>query len=73
MRKVGIAVLATACTVILSASGTLADEARRALFSNKVPQEYQNKRMPDGWWTDPKIIAYEHTFSHGGRSKPHNH
>lgn len=24
---------------------------------DKVPPEYQNKHMPAGWWTDPKIIA----------------
>lgn len=23
---------------------------------NKIPAEYQNKHMPEGWWTDPKIL-----------------
>ncbi len=23
----------------------------------KVPPEYNNHRMPDGWWTDPKVFA----------------
>lgn len=155
MRKIGAAVFVAVCTVVLSASGTTADEARRAMLSNMVPKEYQSKRMPTGWWTDPtaieegkriyegrtdepghpgeacavchglrgqpftrgirdlanasysadmsesywywrvaegvprtsmmgwkefltedqiwKVIAYEHTFSHGGRAKPHRH
>jgi mono/diheme cytochrome c family protein len=24
---------------------------------DQVPKEYQDKHMPAGWWTDPKIIA----------------
>ena len=24
---------------------------------DKIPPEYQNKHMPAGWWTDPKVIA----------------
>lgn len=24
---------------------------------DKIPKEYQDKHMPQGWWTDPKVIA----------------
>ena len=24
---------------------------------SKIPKEYQDKHMPQGWWTDPSVIA----------------
>ncbi len=39
---------------IFPLTGCAPSEKEEAL--KPVPTEYANKHMPDGWWTDPKII-----------------
>jgi mono/diheme cytochrome c family protein len=42
--------------LLVSASVSLAQTLKEPAL-NQIPPEYQNKHMPPGWWTDPKIIA----------------
>jgi len=60
-RKVGMLVVVMVCVLILSGGMTVP-----GLFSSDgdtlpplppVPADYAGKHMPDGWWTDPKVLA----------------
>lgn len=50
------AVLGVVLTLVL-AGGAASGQTLKEPAVGKVPPEYQNKHMPAGWWTDPKIIA----------------
>jgi len=63
-RKVGMPVVVMVCVLILS--GETAFPGLLDLFSSDgatppplppVPAEYAGKHMPQGWWTDPKVLA----------------
>jgi len=65
-RKVGMLVVVTVCALTLS--GEMAFPGLLDLFSSAgdgdtlpplppVPADYAAKHMPQGWWTDPKVIA----------------
>jgi cytochrome c553 len=41
---------------ILLFSSWASGEALKSPVLSQVPKEYQDKHMPDGWWTDPKVI-----------------
>ena len=53
MYTVGITVLSG----VLSLSPWVSGETLKNTLSSMVPKEYQGKRMPNGWWTDPRVIA----------------
>lgn len=55
MRKrslTGVCFVMMLVTVTAASGQTLKEPAL-----DKIPKEYQDKHMPAGWWTDPKIIA----------------
>jgi mono/diheme cytochrome c family protein len=62
--QVSSVIVGAALCVGMAVSGGGPQDAR-ALFGSgdeevaslvPVPIEYQGKKMPDGWWTDPKVI-----------------
>lgn len=52
-RNVGLSALMVGCALILS-GGMASAEDLPPLPS--PPPEYADKKMPAGWWTDPKVI-----------------
>jgi mono/diheme cytochrome c family protein len=53
-RIVSVSVLAMGCALLFS-GGVASAEDLPPLPT--VPPEYADKKMPAGWWTDPKVIA----------------
>ena len=41
--------------ILFSGNAVFADEEEKPM--KPVPKAYAQKHMPEGWWTDPKIIA----------------
>ena len=42
---------------LIGATGLMWDRSGHAEDLPKVPPEYAGKKMPAGWWTNPKVIA----------------
>jgi mono/diheme cytochrome c family protein len=42
--------------IVLSFSFWAVGQAPKAPQIGQIPKEYQDKKMPSGWWTDPKVI-----------------
>lgn len=57
MGRIGTVVVIGLIGGLLSLPLGVTGHTRKAQLSSMVPKEYQAKRMPAGWWTDPKIIA----------------
>jgi mono/diheme cytochrome c family protein len=53
-RKVGISVVVMVSVLILSGGMVYSEEP---VPLPPVPAEYADKKMPDGWLTDPKVIG----------------
>lgn len=49
-------VLITVLCWITLLSFLASGQTQKAPELNLVPKEYQNKKMPKGWWTDPQVI-----------------
>lgn len=47
-----------ACSVMMVFATTVAyGQTLKDPALSQIPKEYQDKHMPAGWWTDPKVIA----------------
>lgn len=55
MRHAGV--LGVVFALVLASGAMVSGQTLKEPAVDKVPPEYQNKHMPAGWWTDPKIIA----------------
>ncbi|MEK6526393.1 MAG: cytochrome c, partial [Nitrospirota bacterium] len=78
-RQVGILIGVMMCVPILS--GGMAFPGLLDLFSSDgesppplpaVPADYAGKHIPDGWWTDPKVLA-EGEKVYTGQAHPEVH
>ena len=52
-RKVGISVVIMASVLVLVGGKAYAEDP---VPLPEVPAEYADKKMPDGWLTDPKVL-----------------
>lgn len=55
MRSVGL--IGVCVVVLLFAARDASGQVVKEPELDKIPEEYRDKRMPKGWWTDPKVIA----------------
>jgi mono/diheme cytochrome c family protein len=55
MSRISLARVLLIAIIAISATCGLVVAAERP--NKPVPKAYANKHMPNGWWTDPKIIA----------------
>lgn len=44
------------CVVFFVGSTSVPGQTLKEPALNQVPKEYQDKHMPAGWWTDPKVL-----------------
>ena len=60
-RQVGMLIGVMVCVLILSGGmaypGLFSSDEQQPPPLPPVPADYAGKHMPDGWWTDPKILA----------------
>ncbi len=50
--------LMAACfLVLLMSMSVVSGQTIKEPELNKIPKEYQDKHIPQGWWTDPNVLA----------------
>lgn len=55
MRLIQYSAVIVFCGVLLMPTGGYGQSPKTPAV-DQVPKEYQGKKMPKGWWTDPKVI-----------------
>lgn len=53
----GLGIVGAVGLLLLSTATVGSGQTLKEPALDKIPPEYRDKHMPDGWWTDPKIIA----------------
>lgn len=56
VKKMTLGIFVFALVIVLTTANEIRSGDIKGPDLNKVPPEYQNKHMPEDWWTNPKII-----------------